>query len=88
MAKCKVCGKEMTKKVGCSISTLFCEGKEYPRIKVGAPDDFRLIRKNRYCPDCEAPYGSYHHWGCDGEACPVCHRQLLICDCKDVYVKY
>ena len=39
-AVCKVCGKDMMKVSGCSITKLHVGGKVYNRIKVGDPGDF------------------------------------------------
>lgn len=83
-AKCKYCGKVMLECDGCDESTLIMNnGEEYDRIPVGDEDDFYnyVDDEDLRCHDCNALYGHYHHSGCDCETCPVCHEQLLSCDC-------
>ena len=82
MAICKVCGLEMLTADGCTAKYMLANGKQYERIPVGGHGDF----SNTQCGDCGAKMGSYHHWGCDCERCPACGRQLLSCDCEDVFV--
>lgn len=36
---------------------------------------------DRKCPDCKAPPGGLHHFGCDTEECPECHLQAIGCEC-------
>lgn len=37
-----------------------------------------------HCGDCGAGLGQYHHWGCDLEKCPNCHKQLYFgCVCEN-----
>ena len=87
MAVCKACGREMLTAKGCIDSVISIAGKEYPRIKAGDPGDFLYgASPDTRCGDCGAQPGGYHHWGCDCERCPKCHRQLLSCDCEDVYL--
>lgn len=88
MAVCKICKREMLTTKGCKIPELIYKGKKVQRIKVGAPMDFRNIQKGQRCPDCGAPKGYYHHWTCSGESCPICHNQLLLCDCEDIQIRY
>ena len=85
--RCKICGRDMNKDNGCSLSSLYINKIKYTRIKVGDPDDLRSIPKGKRCPDCGAKYGYYHHYCCDGETCPKCHQQLLSCECEDVDMK-
>jgi hypothetical protein len=33
------------------------------------------------CHDCGVKEGQLHHRGCDMERCPVCHEQLITCEC-------
>src|ERR1700680_3120695 len=35
----------------------------------------------RACHDCRVIKGAFHVPDCDVEECPVCHGQLLSCDC-------
>ncbi|CDC07482.1 putative uncharacterized protein [Lachnospiraceae bacterium CAG:364] len=89
MAVCKSCKREMLTAKGCSEKYIFQNGRDYLRIKVGAPEDMRPIKKGERCPDCNAKYGYFHHLYCDGETCPICKKQMLICNCEniEVYVK-
>lgn len=83
MAICEVCKREMTTADGCCSSTVFCGGREYPRIKAGDKRDFlEDMRDGDRCHDCGAIKGHYHHWGCDAERCPVCGGQIISCDCN------
>ena len=88
MAKCKICGKEMSEADGCGISKIHIGGKVFDRIKCGSEEDFDSdMAENERCHDCGAKKGFYHHWGCDAERCPACGGQLISCDCEDVFVK-
>lgn len=88
MAKCEVCGKEMSEEDGCGTSKIHIGGKVFDRIKCGSEEDFDsdMAEKER-CHDCGAKKGFYHHWGCDAERCPACGGQLISCDCEDVFIK-
>ena len=87
MAKCTVCGQEMLLASGCSIPTIFIDGRKYQRVRVGDPGDFyQGGDANIGCTDCGAQMGNYHHWGCDCERCPRCGLQLLTCRCKDIII--
>jgi hypothetical protein len=56
------------------------DGKSVPRIRYGnEQDDWGA--DNHACHDCGVIKGELHVVGCDGEECPVCHAQLLSCDC-------
>ena len=88
MARCEVCGMEMLTADGCTVRFLHANGNKYPRIPVVGPGDFFAnADKDARCGDCNAKVGAYLHWGCDSERCPACGRQLLSCDCKNVYVE-
>lgn len=87
MAVCKICGGEMLGHIGCKIGTCTCKGKSYPRIKFGAEKDLEAcFGEDDICPDCFAPYGSFHHYGCDMEECPVCGEAVYgDCSCDLIY---
>lgn len=88
MAKCEVCHREMLNGAGCAVSKIHIGGKVYERIPVGGKSDWgEKGGMNYVCHDCAAKQGTYHHWGCDIERCPVCGRQLISCDCEDVFVE-
>jgi len=87
-AVCKICGKDMMRANGCRITKLHAGGKAYDRIKVGDPGDFDEGRpQTTRCHDCNALFGHLHHWGCDAERCPACGRQLISCDCEEVFIE-
>lgn len=80
MAICEYCGKEMLDNVGCSCEKIEYDLIMYNRIKAGDKNDW--VRPGEVCHDCGAPYGTYHHPGCDMERCPRCGHQLISCDCE------
>lgn len=87
MAKCEICGREMTTADGCSVSKVFINGIAYERIKCGDDLDFDpFMEEGERCHDCGALVGHYHHWGCDAERCSACHEQLIGCEC-DIYLE-
>ncbi len=55
MAKCEVCGKEMSEEDGCGTSKIHIGGKVFDRIKCGSEEDFDsdMAEKER-CHDCGA----------------------------------
>lgn len=71
--RCRLCKKIMNRAKGCDVKTVFCNGKQFTRIK--AVED---------CDECGAKTGHYHHYGCDQEVCPSCRQQLLSCGCEGV----
>jgi hypothetical protein len=80
--KCDACKKDMLTADGCKPSVFAYQGNQYPRIKFG--DSFDLYGDKdeaARCPDCNAKFGHYHHYGCDCEVCPVCGEQLISCGC-------
>ena len=84
MAICKICGGEMLEHVGCKIGICNCNGKSYPRIIFGAEKRFEdVFGEDDICPDCFAPFGSFHHLGCEIEECPVCGEAIYgDCECQ------
>lgn len=48
-------------------------------IPFGSEQRFDLPPRSR-CHDCNVQVGGYHHYECDVEECPVCHRQALSCE--------
>ncbi len=85
MAKCKICNREMLVANGCTVSVLFQSGKKYQRIRVGDPEDWKPVKKGKRCTDCNAKYGHFHHFNCSHETCPICKKQLLVCECENIY---
>lgn len=86
MALCYYCGKDMSEANGCDCDTLLIfidKWREFPRIKYGDKGDLfgEGVSKDKRCGDCNCKVGYFHHWGCDGEACPECGEQLLYCYC-------
>ncbi len=62
------------------IRTYSSGGHELPRIPYGSErDDWGADAKP--CHDCRVFKGELHVVGCDAEECPICHNQLLGCDC-------
>lgn len=85
MAKCAYCEKDMLKTDGCVSLSPTLNGKPIERLKVGESDRDWDMEENDRCPDCNAKYGHYHHFGCDIERCPVCGGQFISCDCDIVF---
>lgn len=79
-ADCMECGRAMTPGGGCDITPVFTKPDLYP-IPVGAIHD--LLSPEGFCHDCNAGQGHIHHVGCDAEACPKCHLQLISCGCLE-----
>jgi hypothetical protein len=55
-------------------------GREVQRIRYGEEQDDWGADKHA-CHDCRVIKGQFHVVSCDGEECPVCHGQVLSCDC-------
>lgn len=85
MAVCKYCEREMGSADGCVRVPIKSKGKEYEPVKVGEEQRFGG-EPLEGCGDCGAKKGHYHHPSCDMEECPVCHLQLIGCDCMDVKI--
>ena len=55
-------------------------GRSIARVAYGDErDDWGA--KEHPCADCRVFKGELHVPGCDAEECPVCHEQLITCDC-------
>lgn len=52
------------------------DGSIVSRRKVGDRDGNRC-----FCGECYAPAGTYHHFGCSYELCPVCGDYFYRCKC-------
>ena len=83
MAICETCNKEMLEGKSCIDLIMKCEGEIYNRIKYG--DETLDWGSDEPCHDCAVVEGGYHHMGCDAERCPVCHGQLMSCNCNIDY---
>jgi hypothetical protein len=59
---------------------LAAAGKSVARIPYGAEQE-DWGAKERPCLDCRVFKGELHVPGCDAEECPVCHEQLITCEC-------
>lgn len=92
MAVCKVCNHDMMTARSCRGPLVKIEGKLYQRIRFGQPHDKAYeyengnMRPNDTCGDCGCHINGLHHWGCDMETCPKCGKQLIGCDCEEVYL--
>lgn len=81
MSKCEHCNKVMSRAKGCMCVPVVVKGITYVPIKYGS-ETMAKYEPER-CHDCGCVKGRYHHTGCDVEECPVCHGQMLTCDCMD-----
>ena len=79
---CEDCHQEKAPNKGCLVRKLTINGKVYKRIPAGYAKEPNKYYEGRLCHDCNVSYGQYHHPGCDCEQCPVCHEQLISCDCE------
>lgn len=87
MVKCVQCGRDLSSAKGCGVHTVRVGGKVFNGVRMGDPGDFyEGESKATRCHDCNALYAHCHHWGCDAERCPVCGRQLISCECRDVTI--
>lgn len=79
-AICDDCKQAMDPGVGCTLTHVGKteNGPWTKRVLVGEPGDFGLGLEG-VCHDCNAGPGQVHHAGCDGERCPSCGAQMLMC---------
>ena len=61
-------------------TNLTLAGQPISRIPYGAERDDWGANEHP-CADCRVFQGELHVRGCDGEECPLCHEQLMTCDC-------
>lgn len=77
-AVCGYCNQHMEQGISCTL-------EEYDDF----PDGIVRYRERFYledvavCGDCNAPFGGFHHPGCDVERCPGCGGQAIGCNCLD-----
>lgn len=75
-----LCKREMKPDSECGIKhAIGKDGTVYKRIPYG--NETCTYDGPACCSDCNAGKGKVHHINCDCEECPVCHGQLLSCDC-------
>lgn len=78
---CKYCEKEYKPATSCiQRDYKLNDGTIVPAVKVGEAND--STSKGENCGDCNAPYGAYHHIGCDVERCRLCGGQQIYCSCN------
>ena len=64
-----------------NIPSFILDGHSVSRISYGAEkNDWGAERQP--CDDCRVIKGEFHVPGCDIEECPVCHDQLISCECS------
>jgi hypothetical protein len=61
-------------------TTYTIDGKEFQRVRYGEEQEDWGANQHP-CHDCRVIKGQFHVVGCDGEECPLCHGQVLSCDC-------
>jgi hypothetical protein len=84
MAVCPRCKREMSESVPCTPHSLTVAGERFEPIAYGQETRYRAYGpwpRFERCHDCWAPVSALHHDGCDVEECPLCHGQLISCDC-------
>ena len=85
MAICEWCGQEMNPPSGCRVETFADFADNIPRRRVPHGSEKEpVMREGQACGDCLAPWGLFHHPGCDLEECPRCGGQALTCGCTEV----
>lgn len=83
MAICPFCEHEMLTGESCDHVTIIIAGQHYEPVRYGRERFWQeaSIQPPAYCDDCGVAIGGIHHEGCDMEECPLCHGQLLFCEC-------
>jgi len=81
MAICKQCGKDMLTTDSCTKIPIIVNGISFDPIPYGEETRAEFSVNSERCHDCNVEIGGFHHGRCDVEECPVCHRQLISCDC-------
>lgn len=79
MAVCELCHQEMTTATSCTVAELHIGGEAVAVLRYGKDPGWGRARGP--CGDCGVEPGGLHHLGCDIQACPRCHRQLISCGC-------
>jgi hypothetical protein len=77
---CEACGQVMDTGVGCKISH-YRNSKGIKTARIPYGEELHGWDCSIPCHDCGVIAGQFHHPGCDVEECPLCNRQLLMCDC-------
>ncbi len=88
MAICDLCNRDMNITPSCDLVPVEVAEVEYAPVMYGQETRFRKppttsTTHDGRCHDCRVLIGGYHHSGCDIEECPVCHRQLISCECDE-----
>lgn len=78
---CSACGLEESKSKECDMHKLRIDGMGYHRIRYGSSEEGFGPAVGK-CMGCGVRPGKNHHWNCLYEVCPVCHQQLISCNCE------
>lgn len=78
---CQACGKAYPGSHRCEVAQVTLNQKGCQRIKYGSPrEGFGPALANCVC--CGVMPGSFHHWECGLEICPICETRLIVCECE------